>query len=76
MTLPGGLSALAVFVAGGPGALALLAGALGAVGGALFGELYSRLFNIHGDTHVDPPTFAIFTMTTIVILIRVATGAG
>ena len=76
MTLPGGLAALAVFVAGGPGALALLVGALGGVGGALFGELYSRLFNIHGDTHVDPPAFAIFTMTTIVILIRVATGAG
>jgi hypothetical protein len=77
MTLPGGLAAAAVIAGMGveAGALALVAGALAGIGGALFGELYSRLFLIHGDTHVDPPAFAIFTMTTIVVLVQLATGA-
>jgi hypothetical protein len=77
MTLPGGLAAAAVVVGMGAeaGALALVAGAIAGIGGALFGELYSRLFLIHGDTHVDPPAFAIFTMTTVVVLARLATGA-
>ncbi|MGI8538375.1 MAG: hypothetical protein ACR2N0_01150 [Rubrobacteraceae bacterium] len=77
MTLPGGLAAAAVVAGLGveAGAIALVAGAVAGIGGALFGELYSRLFLIHGDTHVGPPAFAIFTMTTIVVLARLATGA-
>lgn len=77
MTLPGGLGAAAVVAGLGVefGALALVAGAIAGIGGALFGELYSRLFLIHGDTHVDPPAFAIFTMTTIVVLFQLAFGA-
>lgn len=77
MTLPGGLAAAAVIVGLGveAGVLALIAGAIVGIAGALFGELYSRLFLIHGDTHVDPPAFAIFTMTTVVVLFRIAFGA-
>ncbi len=53
----------------------MIAGAVAGIAGALLGEIFSRLFLIHGDTHVDPPAFAIFTMTTIVVLARLATGA-
>ncbi len=53
---------------------ALVAGAVGGVLGALLGEFYSRLFLIHGDTHVDPPAFAIFTMATVVMVTRLLGG--
>lgn len=33
---------------------------------ALLGELLSRLFLVHGDTHIDPPAFTIFIATTII----------
>jgi len=33
--------------------------------GALFGEFYARLFYNWGDTHIDPPACAIFTVITI-----------
>ena len=74
MTLPGAVAAAGVIVAGGPGGLALLAGVAAGIAGALLEEFYSRLFLIHGDTHVDPPAFAIATMATVVILIRIFTG--
>lgn len=75
MTLPAGLAAVAILSGGGPETLAIIAAAVAGIVGALFGELYSRLFLIHGDTHVDPPAFAIFTMTTIIVLLRIAFGA-
>jgi len=74
MTLPAAVAAAAVVAAAGPGLLAVLLGAAAGVLGALFGELYSRLFLIHGDTHVDPPAFAIFTMATVVVLFRLLFG--
>lgn len=47
----------------------LVVGALtGAVTG-LVGELFSRLWLIRGDTHIDPPASAIWPMTTIVLAI-------
>lgn len=33
---------------------------------ALLGELISRIFLVHGDTHIDPPAFTIVIMTTLV----------
>lgn len=33
---------------------------------ALLGEFLSRLFLVHGDTHIDPPAFTIFISTTII----------
>lgn len=74
MTLPAAIAAAAVITAGGSVGFALFAGALAGVVGGLFGELYSRLFLIHGDTHIDPPAFAIFTVTTIVVLLQLGFG--
>lgn len=74
MTLPAAIAAAAVLTAGGSVAFAFFAGALAGVVGGLFGELYSRLFLIHGDTHIDPPAFAIFTVTTIVVLFQLGFG--
>jgi hypothetical protein len=62
-----------------PAALAALAsgsvviGAVFGVIGALAGEFYSRLFLIHGDTHIDPPAAAI---GTVVLLLRLAEANG
>ncbi|MCL2892619.1 permease [Brenneria sp. WC1b.1] len=36
---------------------------------ALLGELLSRLFLVHADTHIDPPAFTIAIMTTLVNLL-------
>lgn len=74
MTLPAAIAAAAVITAGGSVGFAFFAGALAGVVGGLFGELYSRLFLIHGDTHIDPPAFAIFTVTTIVVLLQLGFG--
>lgn len=43
----------------------LWAGLIG-IGCALLGELLSRLFLVHADTHIDPPAFTIFIATTII----------
>jgi hypothetical protein len=62
-----------------PAALAALAsgsiviGAAFGVIGALAGEFYSRLFLIHGDTHIDPPAAAI---GTTVLFLRLAEANG
>ncbi len=74
MSLPAGVAATAVITAGGGDTTAILLGALAGLGGALIGELCSRLFLIHGDTHIDPPAFAIFPMTTIIIVIGLLLG--
>ena len=39
----------------------ILWGVAMAIVGALLADLGARLFYIHGDTHVDPPAFGIFT---------------
>ena len=71
MTLPAAVAAGAVLTAGGGVAAAVILGALAGIGGALLGELFSRLFLIHGDTHIDPPAGAILIMATIVFLVGV-----
>lgn len=48
----------------------LIATVVGAICGGItgfLGEILSRLFNARGDVHVDPPAFAIFPMTTILL---------
>ncbi len=42
----------------------VIGGIVGALGG-LLGEALSRATNANGDTHIDPPAFAIFTGTTV-----------
>jgi hypothetical protein len=41
---------------------------------ALLGELFSRLFLIHGDTHIDPPANAIWVMATVVFVLSLLFG--
>ena len=68
MTLPASVAAVGVLVAGGPQVVAILVGAVAGILGALLGELFSRLFLIHGDTHLDPPANAIIVMSVVIVL--------
>ena len=62
-----------------PAALAALASGNIVIGvvfglvGAVAGEFFSRLFLIHGDTHIDPPAAAI---GATVLLLRLAEANG
>jgi hypothetical protein len=67
MTLPAAVAAVGITAAGGTQLVAILAGAVAGVLGALLGELFSRLFLIHGDTHIDPPANAIIVMSVLII---------
>lgn len=49
----------------------LLVGGFFGVLGGFAGELYARVFLIHGDTHIDPPAAAIATM---ILVVRLAIG--
>ena len=66
MSLPAAVAAGAVVGAGGGTATAIILGAIAGVAGALLGELFSRVFLIHGDTHIDPPAIAILIMASVV----------
>lgn len=46
----------------------VIGGIVGALGG-LLGEVLSRMTNANGDTHIDPPAFAIWTGTTVLFAI-------
>ncbi|WP_394263104.1 hypothetical protein [Trueperella sp.] len=46
----------------------VIGGIVGALGG-LLGEVLSRTTNANGDTHIDPPAFAIWTGTTVLYAI-------
>jgi hypothetical protein len=65
MALP---AALAIGHGGG-----LLLGAACGLAGGLLGEVASRVFLIHGDTHIDPPAAGIAVMAT---LLHLAAFAG
>jgi hypothetical protein len=62
-----------------PAALGVLHGAgfLGGVAcgmvGAVIGEIGSRVFLIHGDTHIDPPAVGI---AAVVFLLKIAVAVG
>ena len=60
-------ASLAVVHGGG-----VLTGAVVGVIGAVVGEVASRVFLIHGDTHIDPPAVAIAIVATILIAVRAA----
>lgn len=74
MSLPAAVAAGAVVTAGGGSTTAIILGTLAGIGGALLGELFSRLFLIHGDTHVDPPAAAILVMASIVFFVGLLIG--
>ncbi len=60
-------AALAVVHGGG-----VLTGAAVGVLGAVLGEVASRAFLIHGDTHIDPPAVAIALVATLLLVSRAA----
>ncbi|HYG57680.1 MAG TPA: hypothetical protein VD902_06395 [Symbiobacteriaceae bacterium] len=47
----------------------LWVGAVFGILSAFVGEIASRLFFIHGDTHIDPPAWAIWPMTLVVLVL-------
>lgn len=67
MTLPASVAAVEIVVLGGSPLLAILVGAVAGILGAILGEVASRLFLIHGDTHLDPPAISIIVMSVIVV---------
>ncbi len=76
MSLPAAVAAVAAISLGVESGLALvLIGAVGGILGGLLGEFYSRLFQIHGDTHIDPPALAIAAMATLIVIVQVLGGA-
>jgi hypothetical protein len=74
MTLPASAGAAAFFAdpSGTTQIIALLIGAAFGVAGALIGEAGQRIFYAHGDTHVDPPAFAIAIMSLLIGILSVA----
>jgi hypothetical protein len=67
MTLPAAVAAVGITAAGGSQIVAILVGTIASILGALLGELFSRLFLIHGDTHIDPPANAIIVMSVVIV---------
>ncbi|SDH79415.1 hypothetical protein [Agrococcus jejuensis] len=68
ITLPAGLAAVTFLpLVGEMTWLAVLIGAVVGLIGAWLGELFARISLSHGDTHIDPPAFAIFPATTLVL---------
>jgi len=53
-------------VYGGDVGVVVLAAIVGAIT-ALLGEVFSRLWLIRGDTHIDPPASAIWPMTVVIL---------
>ena len=77
MTLIGGLAAIKFLpVVGGNLIVATLIGAVAGALSALLGEFGARLVHDHGNTHLDPPAFAIWPMTTVILAISGLAGAG
>ncbi len=68
MALPAAVAAGALGTGFGDTGVLIIA-IIGGVLGALVGEFFSRLFLIHGDTHIDPPACAIAVMTTVFLLL-------
>ena len=67
MTLPASVAAIEVVVLGGSPLVAILVGAAAGILGAILGEVSSRLFLIHGDTHLDPPAISIIVMSVVIV---------
>jgi len=74
MTLPAsaGATLFVTDVSGSGAVIALLMAGFFGVAGALIGEAGQRVFYAHGDTHVDPPAFAIFVCTLIIGILHFA----
>lgn len=67
ITIIGGLAGVTFFEVTGSGIAGLILGALFGLMSAAIGELGNRTSYAPGDTHIDPPAFAIWPSTTIVM---------
>jgi hypothetical protein len=77
ITLIAGLAALKFLpIVGGNVAVAALIGGVFGVLSALLCEFGARLTHDHGNTHIDPPAFAIWPMTTVIAIITGLIGTG
>ena len=74
MTLPAAVAAFQMLNAGFAIEAAMIVGVLFGVIGALLGEFFARLFLIHGDTFVDPPANAIWSATTLALILGFIVG--
>lgn len=72
MTLPAAVAAMAFMPIFGNAVGALVMGMIFGVLGALIGEFFSRLWHIHGDSHIDPPAAAIWPTTTLALALAAA----
>jgi MFS family permease len=74
MTLPAsaGASALVADPTGSSQVVAIIIAGVFGMAGGLIGEAGQRVFYAHGDTHVDPPAFAIFVCTLLIGILGVA----
>lgn len=52
----------------------ILLGAAAGVVAALVGELSSRLFLLHGDSHIDPPAMAIWVLAVPIFVVEALVG--
>lgn len=77
ITIIAGLGATTFLpIVGGNAVVAALIGMVFGVLSGWLGEATSRLFYNGGNTHVDPPAFAIFPMTSVIILLSALFSAG
>ena len=77
ITIIAGLGATTFLpIVGGNAVIAVIIGAICGVLSGLVGEGAARVFHNSGNTHFDPPAAAIFPMTTVILLIGAAVGAG
>lgn len=75
MTLLAGLGSITFFdILGGNALAAALIGVVFAVVGSVLGEVWARLFHNRGNTHIDPPAFAIFTGHILIMAIAAIAG--
>jgi hypothetical protein len=71
MSLPAGISAVAMAAEFDPLVGLVVAGVFGVLGGIL-GEVAQRLFYAHGDTHVDPSAISIVLTSLLITLLGTA----
>lgn len=67
-TITAGLAAWTFYTITGSGIAGLLIGVVFGIVAGFVAEYAARMFNGHGDTHIDPPAAAIWPMNTLVAL--------
>jgi hypothetical protein len=65
VTLPTGIAVASILIIGSGFWVALIMGIITAIICALLGEFAGMTFNSHCHSHIDPPAFTIFIMTSV-----------